>query len=325
MRRALVLVLTVLAVATIGARADSYPSRVITLVVPFPAGGPTDVVARILADRMKQQDALGETVIIENIAGAGGSIGVGRVAHATPDGYTIVLGHVQTHVFNAVTMHLDYDVVKDFDPVALVSNSPILLIARKTLPADNLQGFIAWLKARNGKANMGHVGVGGPTDVAADIFAIRTGTTFQLVPYTGGAPLLQDLLGDHIDFAFGFAANYLSFVRNHELKAYGVLQPERWWAAPDVPTFNELGIPDIDASFWQGIWAPKGTPEDIIAKLNTAIRVALADPAVQKRFTAVGQDIWPADQQSPEALAAKQNAEIAKWWPIIKAADIKVQ
>ncbi len=179
MSKALVLVLAVLAAATVSARADSYPSRIITLVVPFPASGPTDVVARILADRMKQQDALGETVIIENIAGAGGSIGVGRVAHATPDGYTIVFGHVQTHVFNAATMHLDYDLVKDFDPVALVSDSPIWLIARKTLPADDLKGFIAWLKARDGKATMGHVGIGGPTDVAADIFAKRTGTVFQ--------------------------------------------------------------------------------------------------------------------------------------------------
>ncbi len=325
MRKALALTLAVFAAATLGANAQTYPSRVVTLVVPFPAGGPTDVVARILADRMKQKDALDQTVIVENIGGAGGSIGVGRVAHAAPDGYTIVIGHVQTHVFNAVTMQLDYDVVKDFEPVALVSDSPIWLIARKTLPAGDLKGFVAWLKAQNGKATMGHVGIGGPTDVAADIFAKRTGTTFQFVPYTGGAPLLQDLLGDHIDFAFGFAANYLSFVRNHQLKAYGVLQPKRWWAAPDVPTFDELGIPDIDANFWQAIWAPKGTPKDAIAKLNAAVRVALADPAIQKRFAAVGQDIWPADQQNPEALAAKQKAEIAKWWPIIKEAGFKVQ
>ena len=283
------------------------------------------MVARILADRMKQKDALDQTVIVENVGGGGGSIGVGRVARATPDGYTIVWGHVQTHVFNAVTMPLNYDVVKDFEPVALVSDSPIWLIARKTLPADDLKGLVAWLKVQNGKATMGHVGIGGPTDVAADIFAKRTGTTFQFVPYTGGAPLVQDLLGDHIDFAFGFAATYLSFVRSHELKAYGVLQPKRWWAAPDVPTFDELGIPDIDASFWQGIWAPKGTPKNAIAKLNAAVRIALADPAVKKRFAAVGQDIWPADQQSPEALDAKQKAEIAKWWPIIKAAGIKAE
>jgi tripartite-type tricarboxylate transporter receptor subunit TctC len=325
MRNALALALAFFsAIGSANAQAP-YPSRVVTLVVPFPAGGPTDVVGRILADRMKEKDALGATVIVENVAGAGGSIGVGRVAHATPDGYTIVLGHVQTHVFNAATMHLDYDVVKDFAPVVLVSDSPIWLIARKTLPADDLRGFIAWLKARDGKATMGHVGIGGPTDVAADVFAKRTGTSFQFVPYTGGAPLLQDLLGDHIDFAFGFAANYLSFVRDQELRAYGVLQPKRWWAAPDVPTFDELGVPDIDASFWQGIWAPKGTPRDAITKLNAAIRVALADPAVQKRFAAVGQDIWPADQQSPAALATKQQAEIAKWWPIIKEAGIKAE
>jgi len=232
---------------------------------------------------------------------------------------------VQTHVFNAVTLQLDYDVVKDFEPVALVSDSPIWLIARKTLPADDLKGLVAWLKVQNGKSTMGHVGIGGPTDVAAIIFAKRTDTTFQFVPYTGGAPLVRDLLGDHIDFAFGFAATYLSFVRNHELKAYGVLQAKRWWAAPDVPTFDELGIPDIDASFWQGIWAPRGTPKNAIAKLNAAVRIALADPAVQKRFAEVGQDIWPADQQSPEALDTKQKAEIEKWWPIIKEAGIKAE
>lgn len=325
MGRVLVLALAVIASSLASARADNFPSRAVTLVVPFDAGGPTDVVARILADRMKQPDALGKPVVVVDVGGAGGSIGTGRVAHATPDGYTIVLGHVQTHVFNAASMHLDYDVVKDFAPVSLVSDSPILMIGRKTLPAADLKGFVAWLKARQGKATMGHVGIGGPPDVAADAFASRTGTAFERVPYTGGAPLLQDLLGGHIDFAFGFAANYLGLVRDHEMKAYGVLQPKRWWAAPQVPTFDELGITGIDVSFWQGIWAPKGTPKNAIAKLDASIRVALADPAVRKRFKAVGQEIWPADQQTPAALATKQREEIAKWWPIIKAAGIKVQ
>lgn len=322
-RKVLTLAFALLAAGVIAAHADNYRSRAITLVVPFPAGGPTDTVARILADRMKEP--LGQPVIIENVAGAGGSIGTGKVARAVPDGYTLVLGHVQTHVFNAATMHLDYDVVKDFEPVALVSDSPIWIVSRKSLPPNDLKGLVAWLKAKNGTATLGHVGIGGPTDVAALLFGKETGTTFQFVPYTGGAPLLQDLLGDHIDLAFGFAANYLSFVRNKQLKAFGVLQAKRWWAAPDVPTLDESGIPEIHATFWQAIWAPKGTPKDVIEKLNAAVRAALADPAVQERFKVLGQEIWPVDQQTPEALAAEQKAEIAKWWPVIKAEDIKAE
>ena len=223
--------------------------------MPYPAGGPTDTIARILSERM--QSALGQPVIIENVSGAGGAIGVGRVAHAAPDGYTVSIGHVQTHVFNPAIMKLDYDVVNDFAPVSLIADTPIWIIAGKTLPADDLKGLIAWLKAQNGKATMGTVGVGGPTDVAGRIFAKETGTPFQIVPYRGGAPLAEDLLGGHIDFDVGQAASTLTYVQSGELKAYAVLQPKRWWAAPNVPTLDELGIHDIDASFWHGIWVPK--------------------------------------------------------------------
>ncbi len=305
------------------AAAETYPSRPVTLIVPYPAGGPTDTIARILAERM--QSTLGQPVVIENVTGAGGSIGVGRVAHATADGYTLAIGHVQTHVFNPAIMKLNYDVVNDFAPVSLIADTPIWIIARKAVPADDLKGLIGWIKAQSGKATMGTVGVGGPTDVAARIFAKHAGVTFQIVPYRGGAPLLQDLLGAHIDFTFGQAATYLSYVRQGELKAYAVLQPKRWWAAPEVPTLDELGITDIDASFWHGIWVPKGTPPDVIATLNAAIREALADPKVQERFKAVGQEVWPASEQTPAALAAKQKAEIARWAPAIKEAGIKVQ
>jgi tripartite-type tricarboxylate transporter receptor subunit TctC len=312
----------VLAAATAGALADNYPSRVITIVAPYPAGGPTDTIARILAERM--QAVLGQSVIVENISGAGGSIGVGRVAHAAPDGYTVSIGHVQTAVFNPAIMKLDYDVVNDLAPVSLIADTPIWIVANKALPADDVKGLIAWLKASGGKATMGTVGIGGPTDVAARIFEKETGTAFQIIPYRGGAPLVEDMLGGHIDFAFGQAATYLTYVRDGELKAYAVLQPKRWWAAPEVPTLDELGIKNIDASFWHGIWVPKGTPPDIVAKLNGAIREALADPGVQERFKKIGQEIWPPDYQTPEALAAKQQAEIAKWTPIIKEAGIKV-
>jgi tripartite-type tricarboxylate transporter receptor subunit TctC len=322
MRKLVALALILLAAATAGAFADNYPSRVITIVAPYPAGGPTDTIARILAERM--QAVLGQSVIVENISGAGGSIGVGRVAHAPPDGYTVSIGHVQTAVFNPAIMKLDYDVVNDLAPVSLIADTPIWIVSSKAVPAADLQGLIAWLKAENGKATLGTVGIGGPTDIAARFFAKQTGTSFQIVPYSGGAPELTDLLGGHIDFAFGQAAAQLGQVRDGQLKAYAVLQPKRWWAAPEVPTLDELGIKNIDASFWHGIWVPKGTPPDAIAKLNGAIREALADPAVQERFKKIGQEIWPPDYQTPEALAAKQQAEIAKWTPIIKESGVKV-
>ena len=316
MRKLAALVALLLAAGFSAAHADTYPSRTITIVAPYPAGGPTDTIARILAERM--QPVLGQSVIVENVVGAGGSIGVGRVAHAAPDGYTISIGHTQTAVFNPAIMKLNYNVVKDLAPVALVADTPIWIVAGTAVPAEDVKGLIAWLKAKDGKATMGTVGVGGPTDIAARFFAKRTGTSFQVVPYTGGAPELTDLLGGHIDFLFGQAASQLAQVQAGKLKAFAVLQPKRWWADPDVPTLDELGIHDIDASFWHGIWVPAGTPPDAIAKLNAAIRVALADPAVQERFRKLGQDIWPADQQTPAALAAKQKAELAKWTPIIK-------
>lgn len=301
--------------------AQDYPSRPVTMVVPYPAGGPTDTLAQILADRMNVP--LGQPLVIENITGAGGSIGVGRVAHSKPDGYTVSIGHVQTHVLNAAIMKLDYDVVNDFAPVSLIADTPIWIISRKSLPANDLDGPIAWLKARDGKATAGTVGVGGPTDIVGLIFQKQTGTTFQTVPYRGGAPLLQDLLGEHIDFAFGQASTYLSYVRSGELKAYAVVEPKRWWAAPQVPTLDELGIHNVYASFWHGVWVPKGAPEKVIAKLNGAIRETLADPTVKERFRAIGQDVWPADEQTPGALAAKQKAEIVRWSPIINEAGIK--
>src|SRR5689334_15067377 len=324
MHRLGVFLLTALCLAAAApSHAQPYPTRTITLVVPYPAGGPTDTVARILAERMKAP--LGQAVIVENITGAGGSIGVGRVAQATPDGYTLSIGHTQTHVFNAATMHLSYDVVNDFAPVSLIADTPIWIIARKDLPADDLKGFIAWLKQSDGRANHGTVGVGGPTDVAGLLFQKATGTKFQTVPYRGGAPLLTDLLAGHVDFAFGQAATYLAHARAGQLKPFAVLSPKRWWAAPDVPTLDELGVPNIHATFWHGIWAPKGTPPETIARLNAAIVEALADPQVQRRFRDVGQEVWPKEEQNPAGLAAKQKAEMARWAPVIKEAGIKLQ
>jgi tripartite-type tricarboxylate transporter receptor subunit TctC len=305
------------------ATAETYPSRPITLVVPYPAGGPSDTLARVLSEAMRT--GLGQPVVIENVSGAGGAIGVGRVARATADGYTLALGHVQTHVINAATQSLQYDVVKDFEPVALVADTPQWIVGRRDLPASDMQELVAWMKANPGKATAGAVGVGGPTDIAAVFFQKRTGTSFQIVPYRGGAPLVQDLLAGQIDLTFGQAANYLAQVRAARLKAFAVLARQRWWAAPEVPTMDEAGVGDLYASFWHGLWAPKDTPKEIVARLNGAVVEALADPALVRRFREIGQEIWPREQQTPEALTAQQQAEIERWWPIIKEAGIKTQ
>jgi tripartite-type tricarboxylate transporter receptor subunit TctC len=323
MKKLLALAAAIFATGVLTASAQDYPSRPVKLVVPFPAGGPTDTLARILTERMAV--ALGQPLVVENIGGASGSIGVGRVVNAEPDGYTLSIGHVQTHALNAATMNLGYDVVNDLAPVSPISDTPFWIIARKALPADDLKDLIAWLKARDGKATAATVGIGGAQDIAMLIFQGQTGTKFQFVPYRGGAPVIQDLLGEHIDLYFGLASTSLSYVRNGQLKAYAVLQRKRWWAAPEIPTLDELGIRGTDVTFWHGMWAPKGTPRQVIAKLNAAVRETLADPAVQERLKAIGQEVWPANEQTPEALAAKQKAELARWSPIIKEAGIRAE
>ena len=290
-------------------------------MVPYPAGGPTDTLARILADHMRT--SLGQTVIVENVAGGGGSIGVGRVARAAPDGYTVSIGHWNTHVVHGATLSLPFDVLNDFEPVSLLADSPIWLVARKTLPPRDLKELVAWLKQNPGKATAGTVGVGGASDVTGTYFKNVTGTTFQFVPYRGGNPLNQDLAAGHIDFTLGMAASTFPLVRSGQIKTYALMAKARWWAALDVPTMDEAGVPGLYASFWHGLWLPKGAPKEVVAQLNSAVRAALADPAVRQRFADQGQEVQPPDQQNPAALRAHQQAEIEKWWPIIKAAGIK--
>jgi tripartite-type tricarboxylate transporter receptor subunit TctC len=324
MRKLLAAVAITATFAGVGsATAQTYPSRPITIVVPFPAGGPTDALARILAERMR--GALGQSVIVENPTGAGGTVGTGRVARAAPDGYTIILGHWQTHVINGATYTLPFDVVKDFEPVSLVADCSVWIVARQTLPPKDLSELVTWLKENPGKATVGVPGVGGGADVLGTYFQRNTGTRFQFVPYRGGAPMIQDLVAGQIDLTFTQVASSLAQVRAGQIKAYAVMAKTRWWATPETPTIDETGMPGLHASLWHGFWAPKGTPKDIIAKLHAAVVETLADPAVRRRLVEVGQEIWPPEKQTPDALAAQQKAEIEKWWPIIKAANIKAE
>src|SRR5689334_3178416 len=306
------------------ARAQSFPVRPITIIVPFAAGGPTDTLARVLGDHMRA--SLGQPVIVENVTGGGTTIGVARAARAEPDGYTICVGTWTSHVGSAATYQVQYDIQKDFTPVALLPIAPTMIIGRSTLPAGNLPELIAWLKANPGKASSGTIGAGSPSHVLGVLFKQKTDTQFEFVPYRGATPAMQDLIAGQIDLRFGSEASQtLPYLHNKSIKAFAILGQRRWSAAPDIPTIDEGGVPGLHLPFWNGMWAPGGTPADIIAKLNGAVRKALGDPAVQQRLTRIGLEIPPPQDQSPEALGALQKAEIDKWWPVIKAAGIKAQ
>jgi tripartite-type tricarboxylate transporter receptor subunit TctC len=301
--------------------AQNYPIRPITIIVPFAVGGATDVIARMMAERMKS--SLGQPVIVEDVTGAAGTIAVGRVVRAAPDGYTLSLGNNSSHVMAGATYALQYDLLNDLEPVALLVSNPELFVAKKALPANDLMGLIAWLKANPGKATQGGAGVGGITHVAGVFFQRETATRFQFVPYRGAAPAVQDLVAGQIDLVISDPIVALPQVRAGTIKAYGVTTKTRLFSAPDIPTLDEAGLPGFDISLWHGLWLPKGTPRHIIAKVNAAVMDALADPMVRTRLAELGQKIFPSDQQTPEALGAFQKAEIEKWWPIIKAANIK--
>ena len=303
--------------------AQVYPARPITMVVPFPAGGPSDAVGRILAEHMRA--SLGQPVIVENVAGAGGSIGVGRVARAVPDGYTIGLGIWSTHVVNAAIYKLPYDVMNDFEPIALLANNSSVIVTKKTVPTNDLKGLIAWLKANPGKASHGTAGVGSPPHIAGALFQQITDTRFQFVHYRGAAPAMQDLVAGHIDINIETPVTSLPQMRAGTIKAFAVTSKSRLASALDVPTVDEAGLPGFYFTVWFAFFAPKGTPKPIIDKLNAATVEALAAPEVRARFADLGLDLFPREEQTPEALAAVQKADIEKWWPIIKAAGIKAE
>jgi tripartite-type tricarboxylate transporter receptor subunit TctC len=305
------------------ASGQTYPSRPITMLVGYAVGGPSDTIARIMADRMKV--ALGQPVIVENVTGAAGSIAVGRGARAAPDGYTLVMGDWSTHVVNAAMYDLQYDVVRDFEPVSLLPSAPQIIVTPNAVPAANLKELIAWIKANADKVSFGTSGHGSPSHVSGVLLQNVTGAKFQLVPYRGAALVMQDMITGTIQLSMFPVTVALPQVRAGHARPYAITAPKRSAAAPDIPTVDEAGLPGFHISLWWGFWMPKGTPRDIIAKLNAAVGEALADPATQKRIADQGLDSPARDQQTPEALAAYQKAEIEKWWPIVKAANIRAQ
>ena len=302
--------------------AQSFPNRPITIIVPYPPGGPTDTIARLLAERMR--GSLGQPVVIENVSGAGGNIGVGRVAKAPGDGYTLSIGHWGSHVVNGAVYTLPFDLLTDLVPVALIAEGPQLIVAAKSVPANDVGELIAWLKQNPGKGMVGTTGVGGASHLAGVLFANTTGTSIQIVPYRGAAPRMQDLLSGQIHLAFDQASSALPQVRGGNLVAFAVTSKTRLAVAPEIPTVDEAGLPGFHMSVWHGLWASKGTPADAIGRLNAAVRDALADTTVRQRLADLGQELPAADRLAPDALGAYQKAEIEKWWPIIRAAGIKV-
>ena len=322
MRKLLITAAFALGWASLGiAQAQVYPSRPITIVVPVPAGGAFDVTARILSEHMRA--SLGRPVIVENVTGAAGSIGTGQVARAAPDGYTLIFGGLNTHVINPAFLALHYDVLNDFEPIALTASVPLLVVAKKAMPANNLKELIAWLKANPDKASLGTGGRGNVSHLAAVFFQRETGTRMGIVPYRAAGAAINDLVAGHVDVMMDLASNSLPHARAGTIKAYAVSAKTRLAAAPDIATVDEAGLPGFYMEAWQAIWAPKHTPKAVIEKLNASIMAALADPAVRSRLADVGQEIFPPERLTSQALADFHKAETEKWWPIVKAAGIR--
>ena len=303
------------------ATCETYPSRPITMVLPFAAGGPTDTLMRIIGARM--QVLLAQPVIIENVSGAAGTISLGRVARAAPDGYTISVGPMNSHVLTGAIYRLPFDLLNDFEPVALLANNPSVIVSKKDVPARDLKELIAWVKANRDKVLVGTSGVGAATHLGGILFENLTDTRVQFVPFRGAGPAMQALVAGQIDLVFDQLSNSLPQLQAGTIKSYAVMAETRAIAAPDIPTVDEAGLTKLYLPVWNGMWAPKGTPKDIIRKLNKAVVESLADTTVRQRLADIGQQIYPREQQSPEALGAYHKAEIEKWWPIVKAAGIK--
>lgn len=322
MRRTVLAALIALLAFGGSAFAENFPSRPVTIIVPFSAGGPSDAMARILAERMKV--TLGEAVLVENVTGAGGSIGVGRAVRSPPDGYTVSFGHLGTHVANGAIYKLGYDLVGDLEPVALLPSNPMIIVSKNAVPAKSLTELMAWLKARPAPATAGTAGAGSGSHIAGLYFENVTGIKLQYVPYRGTAPAMNDLVAGQIDLIVDQTSNSIGQVRAGNIRAYAVTDNKRVESAPDVPTTDEAGLPGFHMTLWSGLWVPKDTPKDIVARLNAAAVEALNDPGVRKQLENLGLQMPPKDQLAPEALGSWQKTEIAKWWPMIKAANVKV-
>ena len=319
-----VMVATLLGLGWSGfAAAQGYPTRPISMIVPFPAGGATDTLARFLGEQMR--GILGQPVIIENIAGAAGSIGVGRAVPSPADGYTLSIGTSTTHMLTGGLYALQFDLLKDLEPVIQIGSEPLLIVGKKALPPDDLKGLIAWLKANPDHASVGIAGVGATGHLTGISFQRETGTKFQFVPYRGNAPAMTDLLAGQIDFMIEPSSNFKSLIAAGSVKPFAITGRTRLPSSPDIPTADEAGLPGFFASLWYGLWVPRDTSKDIIAKLNATLVQVLADPAVKQRLDDLGIQITPLAQQSPEALRAFQKAEAERWWPIIKASGIKAE
>jgi tripartite-type tricarboxylate transporter receptor subunit TctC len=321
--RDIAVALAVVLMGMTGVRAETYPSKPITLIVPFPAGGPTDTIARIMSEHMSK--TLGQSMLVETVTGAGATIGLGRVISAPPDGYTLSIGNWTSHVGSPAIYPVPWNPVNDLDPIARLPVSSLMIVGKQSLPANNAKELIAWLKAKPEPATAASVGAGSGAHVCGLYFAQQTGTKLQFVFYRGGAPAMQDMLAGTIDTMCAEASQTLAHVTAHKMKAFAVMGRMRYAGLPDVPTMEEMGISGMDISFWHGLWAPKGTPKDIVEKLNAAAVKALDDPAVQQRVAALGMSLPAKAQLTPKALHDFHKAEVDKWWPIIKSYDIKIQ
>lgn len=305
------------------AQAQSFPTKPVTLIVPFPAGGITDIVARLVGDQMK--NSLGQPVIVENVGGAGGTIGTTRLFRSPNDGYTVAIGQWTSHVGGPAMYAMPFDYLADFEPISMLSIGALWIIARKDFPAKDMKELIAWLKANPNKATGGTIGVGSAIHMCLLYFAEKTGTTMQYVPYRGAAPVMQDLVAGQIDLSCPEAGQTLTQIRSGTVKAYAVMSEKRWFGSPETPSVSEGGVPGVSFPFWHGLWAPKGTPKEAIAKLNAAVVDALASPAVKQRLTELGHEVPTREGQTPQGLYATHKADMEKWGPIIKAANIKLQ
>jgi len=313
----------VAATAVLAAWGQPWPQKTITLTVPFAAGGPTDTLARLMAERMSR--TLGQTIVVENTVGAGGQIAVNKLIHSPPDGYSVGIGHLGTHVIAPAVQSVTADYLTELEPIGMMASNPQIICSNPSVPAKDLKELVAWVKASPDAVSASTGGPGTPAHISAVYFGNTVGKPLNIIHYKGAAPALQDVMAGHVSMTFEQAATAIPQVRANRVRPYAVTQKTRLSSAPDIPTTDEAGLPGFYMTIWHAFWVPKGTPREAIQKLNGAMREALADPAVRAKLQDLGQEIPASEQQTPEALHAHQKAEVEKWWPLIKSAGIKAQ